>query len=106
MAAILGLFPNCAASVMITELYVAGVMAPGPMLSGLLVNAGVGLLVLFRVNKNRKENFAITGILFFSGVLLGTICGFFPLGTPVKIDKKFLYLIFLAWKLVAFRYHI
>ena len=80
LAAILGLFPNCAASVMITELYVAGVMAPGPMLSGLLVNAGVGLLVLFRVNKNRKENFAITGILFFSGVLLGTICGFFLSG--------------------------
>lgn len=80
LAAILGLFPNCAASVMITQMYVQGVMAPGPMLSGLLVNAGVGLLVLFRVNKNRKENFAITGALFLSGVLLGAICGSFLSG--------------------------
>ena len=104
MAAILGLFPNCAASVMITELYVAGVMRRGYALR-LLVNAGVGLLVLFRVNKNRKENFAITGILFFSGVLLGTICGFFPLGTPVKLTKIPIFNLF-GMELVAFRYHI
>ncbi|MFR8332976.1 MAG: hypothetical protein ACLU9S_11975 [Oscillospiraceae bacterium] len=41
VAAILGLFPNCAASVLLTDLYVHGVMGPGPMLAGLLVNAGV-----------------------------------------------------------------
>lgn len=75
LAAIVGLLPNCAASVMITDLYLSGVMGPGPMLAGLLVNAGVGLLVLFRVNRNRRENLAIGGTLFLSGVILGTICG-------------------------------
>lgn len=75
LAAIVGLLPNCAASVMITDLYLSGVMGPGPMLAGLLVNAGVGLLVLFRVNRNRRENLAIGGTLLLSGVILGTICG-------------------------------
>lgn len=75
LAAIVGLLPNCAASVMITDLYLSGVMGPGPMLAGLLVNAGVGLLVLFRVNRNRRENLAIEGTLLLSGVILGTICG-------------------------------
>ena len=74
LAAIVGLLPNCAASVMITDLYLSGVMGPGPMLAGLLVNAGVGLLVLFRVNRNRRENLAIGGTLLLSGVILGTIC--------------------------------
>jgi len=75
LAAIVGLMPNCAASVMITDLYVNGVMGPGPMLSGLMVNAGVGLLVLFRVNKNYRENLEIAGGLLLSGILLGTACG-------------------------------
>lgn len=75
LAAIVGLLPNCAASVMITDLYLSGVMGPGPMLAGLLVNAGVGLLVLFRVNRNRRENLAIGGTLLLSSVILGTICG-------------------------------
>lgn len=75
LASLLGLFPNCAASVMITDLYVEGVMGPGPMLAGLLVNAGVGLLVLFRVSKNKRENFAIVGTLLLSGVVLGLVFG-------------------------------
>ena len=75
VAAILGLFPNCAASVLLTDLYVHGVMGPGPMLAGLLVNAGVGLLVLFRVNRNRRENWMIAGFLLLSGVLLGCVFG-------------------------------
>lgn len=75
VAAILGLFPNCAASVLLTDLYVHGVMGPGPMLAGLLVNAGVGLLVLFRVNRNRRENWMIAGLLLLSGVLLGCVFG-------------------------------
>lgn len=75
MTAILGLIPNCASSVLITNLYVEGVLDLGPMLSGLLVNAGVGLLVLFRVNPNRKENLSVLGILLASGIALGLFFG-------------------------------
>lgn len=74
--AILGLLPNCAASVTITNLYVQGVIGLGALLSGLLVNAGVGLLVLFRVNRDRRENFTVVGILLVSGIVLGTILNF------------------------------
>lgn len=75
IAALIGLFPNCASSVMLTNLYTQGVIGAGPMLSGLLVGSGVGLLVLFRVNRNKKENLMITGILLLSGTLLGTVLG-------------------------------
>lgn len=75
LTAVIGLMPNCAASVMITNLYVEGVIGAGPMLSGLLTNAGVGLLVLFRVNHNKKENFTIGGALLLCGVALGTVLG-------------------------------
>lgn len=75
ITALIGLIPNCASSVMITNLYVQGVIGAGPMLSGLLANAGVGILVLFRVNRNRKENFAIVSMLFGSGVAIGTLLG-------------------------------
>lgn len=71
LSALLGLLPNCAASVMITDLYVEGILNLGPMLAGLLVNSGVGLLVLFRVNPNRKENLCVMGVLLISGILLG-----------------------------------
>lgn len=71
MTALLGLMPNCAASVMITNLFVEGVLGLGPMLSGLMANAGVGLLVLFRVNPNRRENLTVLTVLVVSGVLLG-----------------------------------
>ena len=75
VAAFLGLFPNCAASVLLTNLYVQGIMGLGPMLSGLMVNAGVGLLVLFRVSRNRKENWTVVGLLLLSGILLGSVFG-------------------------------
>lgn len=75
VAALLGLFPNCAASVLLTNLYVQGILGLGPMLSGLMVNAGVGLLVLFRVSRNRRENWTIVSILLLSGVLLGCVFG-------------------------------
>ncbi len=75
IAALIGLVPNCAASVMITNLYVEGVMGIGPMMAGLLVNAGVGLLVLIRVNKDKWENAAIVSLLLSTGVLFGILYG-------------------------------
>ena len=56
IAALVGLIPNCASSVVITQLYLDQIIGAGAMMAGLLVNAGVGLLILFRLNKNRKEN--------------------------------------------------
>jgi len=75
VAGVVGLIPNCSVSVLITNLFVEGVISPSAMLSGLMTNAGVGLLVLFRLNKNVKENVLITLVLLISGVLLGVICG-------------------------------
>ena len=79
LAGLVGLIPNCASSVVITQLYLEGTMGFGAMLSGLLVNAGVGLLILFRVNHSRKENFTVLGLLYaigvFSGIVLSIIAG-------------------------------
>ena len=73
LAGLVGLIPNCAASVTITQLYISGVISLGAMMSGLLVGAGVGLLVLFRVNPDKKENLKIVGILYVIGVLTGIV---------------------------------
>lgn len=73
LAGIVGLIPNCAASVVLTQLYLEGVLGVGAMMAGLLVGAGVGLLVLYRVNHNRRENLKITGILYLIGVAAGII---------------------------------
>ena len=58
-SALVGLIPNCAPSVIIAQLYVEGMLGAGAMLSGLLVSAGVGLLVLVRANRHWKQNLAI-----------------------------------------------
>ncbi|MBQ7153119.1 MAG: arsenic efflux protein [Clostridia bacterium] len=79
IAALIGLIPNCAASVLITDLFVSGVIGLGPLISGLLVNAGVGLLVLYRSSRRLKQNILITVILVLSGILLGFAAGFIPL---------------------------
>ena len=73
LAGLIGLIPNCAASVVITQLYLEGALTLGTMTAGLLVGAGVGLLVLFRVNDNKKENFTIVGLLYGIGVVAGMI---------------------------------
>ncbi len=77
LAGIVGLIPNCASSVLLTQLYLEGVLSFAAMMSGLLVNAGVGLLVLFRINDNRKENLAITVTLYAIGVICGCIIEIF-----------------------------
>lgn len=79
IAGLVGLIPNCASSVIITELYLEGALSLGAMMSGLLVNAGVGVLVLFRVNKDRKENIKILGLLYVIGLVAGIILEFLPI---------------------------
>lgn len=74
IAALVGLIPNCAASVIISELYLDGMLSAGAMMSGLLVSAGVGILVLFRMNRHRlKENIRVVITLYVSGVLWGVL---------------------------------
>lgn len=77
VSAIVGLIPNCAASVVLTELYLEGALSTGAMLAGLLVSAGVGLLVLFRANRPMHGNFLIAAGLVACGVVFGFIVGVF-----------------------------
>lgn len=76
LAGIVGLIPNCASSVVITQLYLNQFISFGTMMSGLLVGAGVGLLVLFQANKRWKENLSILCILYGSGVAWGVCIDF------------------------------
>ncbi len=71
VAGLVGLIPNCSASVVITQLYLENAITFGTMMSGLLVGAGVGLLVLYRVNPRIKENLLLTLYLYAVGVFSG-----------------------------------
>lgn len=73
VASLFGLIPNCAGSVIITELYLGNLISFGSMIAGLLVGSGIGILVLFKSNKNIKENLKITGTLYVIGVISGFI---------------------------------
>lgn len=73
LAGIIGLIPNCAASVVITQLFLDGLIPFGTMMAGLLVGAGVGVLILLRVNEERKDTFKIIGLLYVIGVVAGMI---------------------------------
>ena len=73
IAAVFGLIPNCAASVALTSFYTSGYITLGTMLSGLFSGAGIGVLVLFRMNRSLKQNLIILAILIFSGALFGAI---------------------------------
>lgn len=73
IAALVGLIPNCASSVVITQLYLDHIIGAGAMMAGLLVNAGVGLLILFRLNHDRVQNLKIIGTLYGLGVFWGII---------------------------------
>lgn len=76
-AALVGLIPNCASSVVITELYLGGIISAGAMMSGLLVNAGVGVLILFRLNRDVKQNAGIIAALYGLGVFWGIFLDLF-----------------------------
>lgn len=78
-SALVGLVPNCSASVVITQLYLEGVLGFGPMMAGLLVSAGVGYLVLFRTNRRPRENAVIVAALFVIAVFWGLLLGAFGL---------------------------
>ena len=73
ISGIIGLIPNCAGSVILTELYLSEILSLGSMIGGLLVGSGIGILVLFRVNKNIKDNFKILGLLYLIGVICGLV---------------------------------
>ena len=71
ISSLIGLVPNCASSVIMTEIYLSGMISFGSLLSGLLTGAGVGLLVLFKTNKKLKENILIIILLYSIGIVLG-----------------------------------
>ena len=77
IAGLIGLIPNCASSVILTELFIEKVISMPILISGVAVNAGVGLLVLFKTNKNVKENISIVGMLYGIGVIAGIILELF-----------------------------
>ena len=73
VSSLVGLIPNCAASVVITNLYVKNIINGASMIAGLLTGAGVGLIVLFKMNKNIKENIGIVALIYGIGVLSGIL---------------------------------
>ncbi|MBR3845090.1 MAG: arsenic efflux protein [Clostridia bacterium] len=85
LAAIVGLIPNCASSVVISELFLDGMLSAGALISGLLVNSGVALAVLFRANRPRKNTLAIMGILLAISIVAGIVIDLTPLGTWLAV---------------------
>lgn len=73
LSSLVGLIPNCAGSVIITELYLSNMISIGTMLAGLLTGSGLGILLLFRTNKKLKENLVILSIIYFVGVVIGIL---------------------------------
>ena len=76
IAGLVGLIPNCASSVLLTQLYLSGALSFASLLAGLCANSGVALLLLFKSNASHKENFTILGILYSISVLCGILAQF------------------------------
>lgn len=85
LAALVGLIPNCASSVALTSLFVDGVLSSGALLSGLMVNAGIGLAILFRNNRPIKDSWRVVGILFGISVLCGILIDVTALGAWIAM---------------------
>lgn len=79
LAALVGLIPNCAASIALTELHMGGILSVGAMLSGLFVNAGVALPMLFRNNRPLRDSLRITLLLFGIGTVAGMLVDLLPI---------------------------
>lgn len=75
LLALLGLIPNCSVSVILTEAFLSGIIGLGGLFAGLLSNAGIGMLVLFRTNRNTRENLAIVAICYVLSALSGIVIG-------------------------------
>ncbi len=75
LLALLGLIPNCSVSVILTRAFLSGIIGLGGLFAGLLANAGMGLLVLFRTNRDMRENFCIVGICYIFSALTGILIG-------------------------------
>ena len=76
MSSLIGLIPNCGASVMLTELYINNAINFGSLISGLLTGSGIAIMILFKTNKHFLENLKVVGILYVIGVLSGIIIEF------------------------------
>lgn len=85
LAGLIGLIPNCAASVILTELHLASALSLGATFSGLLVGAGVGVLILFRLNRSIKENLLILLTLYAVGVAVGILLDLTGLGALLSL---------------------
>ena len=73
ISSLIGLIPNCGASVLLTQMFLHGVLPASHMIAGLLDGAGVGLLILFRVNPDHRENFRITILLYVISIFFGLL---------------------------------
>ena len=76
LAVLIGLIPNCASSVVITELFLIGGLSFGSLIAGLCVNAGLGLIMLLKINKNWKENLFVICMLVIPSLIIGYILNF------------------------------
>lgn len=81
VTALIGLIPNCAPSVLISELYLNGTLTIGATVAGLSAGAGLGLAMLFKINPNQKQNFRILAFLYVfsvaAGILIDLVCKLF-----------------------------
>ena len=77
--ALVGFIPNCASSVIITEMYLANTISFGSCIAGLLTGSGMGLMILFKLNKSMKQNFIIAGIIYLIAVFCGIIFDLFSI---------------------------
>ena len=73
IASLIGLIPNCASSVIMTELYISSFISLGTLLSGLLTGSGLGILILLKSNDNPKENIKIISIIYMVGAIVGLL---------------------------------